>query len=207
MLSKELQEKFHYDPDAAQEIEQRQLQEDTRYREGLAQEMTARAQRTIKTAEKAAQRAAITSEISLADPISDKSLLGKPAPALEVEKWLGDKPALEGKFVLIAFWEPWSIPSRKAIPALNALQKRFADRLTVIGVTTEEAGEVQAMSEPQIEFSSAIDTKGRLVNALDVRSVPYIVVADPKNIVRYQGHPGAIDDRKWEQLLGTAAAR
>lgn len=205
LLGKELQEKFHYDPEAAQEIEQRQLQEDTRYRETLAEEMTARAQQTIKAAQRAAQKAAITSEDNLADPISDKSFLGKPAPALEVEQWLTEKPALEGKCILIAFWEPWSIPSRKTIPALNALQRKFVEKLTVIGVTTDEAKQVEEMIEPKIEFASAIDTKGRLVNAFGVTSVPYIVLTDSKSIVRYQGHPGAIDEKKWEQWLGKPA--
>jgi thiol-disulfide isomerase/thioredoxin len=201
MLSKELQQMFHYDPEAAHEIEQRQVQGDARYRQGLADEMTTRAQRVIKAAEKAA----LSSEESLADPISDKSFLGKTAPALEVEKWLGEKPALEGKFVLIAFWEPWSIPSRKAIPLLNALQKKFADKLTVVGVTTEDASRVEGMNDPKIEFPIAIDSKGRLVNALGITSVPYIVLADSKKIVRYEGHPGVVDERHWEQWLGKPA--
>ena len=205
LLSKELQEKFHYDPEAAQEIEQRQVQEDTRYRETLGEEMTARAQRAMKAAQRATQKAAITSDDNLADPISDKSFLGKPAPAIEVERWLTAKPALEGKCVLIAFWEPWSIPSRKAISVLNALQRKFGEKLTVIGVTTEEAKQVEEMNDPKIEFASAIDTKGRLVDAFGVTSVPYVVVADSKSIVRYQGHPGAIDEKKWEQWFGKPA--
>ena len=81
--------------------------------------MAAQAEKAILTAKKAAS----TYEGSVVDPYMDTSLLGKPAPPLEVEKWLDEKPALEGKFALIDFWAPWSLASRKVIPALNELQK------------------------------------------------------------------------------------
>jgi len=53
-----------------------------------------------------AKKAATTSEDSLADAISDKSMLGRPAPEVQAEKWLGDKPASQGQIRLITSGRP-----------------------------------------------------------------------------------------------------
>jgi hypothetical protein len=52
----------------------------------------------LPAADAAKQKASLGSETGLADPISDRSLLGKPAPALQVDKWLGEKPSLGRDF-------------------------------------------------------------------------------------------------------------
>src|SRR6184192_849229 len=66
-----------------------------------------------------------------------KSLLNQKAPELVVEKWLSKEPDRKGKFVLIDFWATWCGPCRKAIPELNALHKKFGDKLVVIGISAE----------------------------------------------------------------------
>ena len=59
------------------------------------------------------------------------SFLGKKAPELVVESWIGTKPETKGKFVLVDFWATWCGPCRKAIPELNTLHKEFGDRLVL----------------------------------------------------------------------------
>lgn len=196
-LEPALQKRFNYDPQAAAELERQQEKDDALYHESIAMDIMARAERVAS----AAKKAAITSEDNLADPISAKSLLGKTAPPLEVEKWVSDKPAVEGKFVLVFVWAPWSIPCRKYIPLFNALQKRFPSRLVVVGLTAETEADVAQMGEPRIEFASAIDRKARLINACGVTSVPYVLLLDDKRIVRYQGHPAAVDERKLQAFI------
>ena len=66
-----------------------------------------------------------------------KSFLNQKAPELVVEKWLAKEPDRKGKFVLIDFWATWCPPCRKAIPELNGLQKKFGDKLVVIGLSDE----------------------------------------------------------------------
>src|SRR5262249_8484589 len=117
-LDSSLQKQFNYDAKAAAEAERQQEEEDLAFQRNSLSNMVVVAQKAIR----AAQKAALTSEESLADPVSEKSLLGKPLPKLEVEKWLGPKPVLKGKCALICFWAPWSIPCRKWIPELNSLQ-------------------------------------------------------------------------------------
>ncbi len=194
-LPADVQAKFNYDPKAAASAEQKQLEADARYHTNLAARIAAQA---------AAQaRAAKPPEPveTLADPISDKSLLGKRAPALEAEKWVSDKPELEGKFVLVSFWAPWSAPCRKQIRALNAAQKKFANQLAVVGLTKSSAAEVSDLAEPKIGFASGIDTKGKLASAAGVTSVPCVMLVDPKGTVLYLGHPAPLTEAKLQEFL------
>jgi cytochrome c biogenesis protein CcmG/thiol:disulfide interchange protein DsbE len=200
-LEAKLQKRFHYDPEAAAEAERQQATDDALYMESVASNMVAQAQQAAL----AAQKAAATSEDSLADPVSEKSLIGKPAPAIKGGKWLGEKPALEGKIVLVAFWAPWSIPCRKYIPELNALQKKFAGKLAVVGVTSESEAEIADLTEPKIEFASVIDPKAKFGATVGVMSIPYVLLIDSKGIVRYQGHPTAITEKVLENILAKTA--
>jgi cytochrome c biogenesis protein CcmG, thiol:disulfide interchange protein DsbE len=118
-----------------------------------------------------------------------KSFLGQKAPEFVVEKWLTQTPDRKGKFVLIDFWATWCGPCRKAIPELNALHKKFGDKLVVIGISDETVAKVQAMQEPKIEYASAIDTQGRMKKALEVKGIPHVIIMDPEGIVRWEGFP------------------
>src|SRR5262245_28403592 len=124
-LSSDLQKRFNFDPEAAAEAEKKQGEADVLYQTTEAKSFYDRS----RAAAEAAKKFPLTLEDSLPDPISNNSLLGKVAPAIEVEKWLTDKPALEEKFTLILFWAPWSIPCKKSLPELNSLQKKFANSL------------------------------------------------------------------------------
>jgi cytochrome c biogenesis protein CcmG, thiol:disulfide interchange protein DsbE len=200
LLDPKLQKRFQFDAKSAAQIEQQREKDDLQFHESIGSNLTARAEQAILAAKKAAS----TSEKSLADPISEGSVLGKLGPTLVVDKWITEKPDLEGKFVLLTFWAPWSIPCRKAIPELNALQKKFPDQLVVVGVTSESEADVASM-EPQIEFACGLDNKGKTIAAAKVTSIPHAVLLDPKRLILYHGHPGALNESKLQSLLATAA--
>jgi len=202
-LDPKLQKRFNYDPAAAAEAEKQQAAADARYSASVAENMVAQAQQAALAAQK--QKAVVASQDSLTDPVSDQSLLGKPAPAIKGEKWLGEKPELNDKWVLVAFWASWSTPCRKYLPELDRLQKKFAGKLAVIGVTSESEAEIENMIEPKIEFASVLDPKGELRAAVGVTSIPYVMLVDREGIVRYQGHPAAITDKHVEGMLAKAA--
>ena len=199
LLDPKLQKRFHFDPQAAAEIEKQQEKDDKQYYNSIASNMVARAEQVAL----AARKAAMTSPENIADPISDRSLLGKPAPALDVDKWLTAKPNLTNKFVLLAFWEPWSIPCQKAIPELNALQKRFAETLVVVGITSEPESGLAGIND-SLEFASAIDLKGKVSTAANVMSIPHALLLDPNRIVLYHGHPALLDEHKLQSLMARA---
>jgi thiol-disulfide isomerase/thioredoxin len=194
-----LQKRFDYDPKLAAEAERQQIDDDSRFQNSIASNLVSQALASAT----AARKAASSSPDNLADSISSKSLLGKPAPSLEVDKWLGDKPAIQGKCVLLSFWAPWSVPCRRYIPLLNNLHNKYAGRLVVIGLTSDTQAEVDAM-ETKLEFASAIDTKAKLAATLGITSVPSVLLVDAKGIIRYQGHPAALDERILQNLLPKA---
>jgi thiol-disulfide isomerase/thioredoxin len=135
------------------------------------------------------------------DPVSDTSPVNKPAPDITVEKWFSEKPpATAGKCAVILFWSSQSEACRRAIAQLNALQKKYAADLTVIGITSETEREVSQMSDP-IEFAYGSDTKAITSRAVGATSVPCVLVVDPKGIVRYLGHPAAITSEALEKYF------
>lgn len=91
--------------------------------------------------------------------------------------------------MLIDFWATWCPPCRKAIPELNALHKKFGDRLVVIGISDESEEKVKAMKEPRMEYASALDTKARTKEKLAVTGIPHVIILDPEGIVRWEGFP------------------
>lgn len=118
-----------------------------------------------------------------------KSFLNQKAPELVVEKWLSAEPARQGKFVLIDFWATWCGPCRKAMPELNTFHKKFGDKLVVIGISDEPEKTVTGLKKPQIEYFSAIDTKGRMKKQVGVKGIPHVLIIDPNGIVRWEGFP------------------
>jgi thiol-disulfide isomerase/thioredoxin len=193
----DLQKRFNYDPRAAAEAEKKQAEADALYQSVVISNMTAEASAL------AAKDKAAPAPVNLADPISDRSLLGKAAPALQVENWVGEQPSFEGKYVLLSFWAPWSAASRQCIPELNALQKKFASKLVVIGISPPSENGDETNS-PKLEFTSAIDAKAKTSAAAGIHSIPAVLLIDPGGIVRYEGHPAAITEKKLQALFSPA---
>jgi len=190
-LDPETQKKFDYDPDVASQVERKQNRDDSLFQFVVASNIVARAEKDARTN---------APEENVVDPVTDKSLIGKPGPGLETVKWLGEKPQTKGKYVLLYFWASWSGACKKANPELNALQKRYAENLVVVGLAAEKQPEIEK-ADPKIEFASTIDALGRVRIALGINSVPSVLLLDPKGIVRYQGHPAAIWGTKLQNLL------
>lgn len=119
-----------------------------------------------------------------------KSFLGQPAPALVVEKWIGDQPApVGGRFRLIDFWATWCPPCREAVGELNEIRRQFSGRVDVIGVSDESEADVRRMTAPEIQYYVAIDPSARMKKALEVRGIPHVILVDPAGIVRWEGFP------------------
>ena len=99
--------------------------------------------------------------------------------------------------MLVVFWAPWSIPCRKYLPTLAGLQKKFPDKLAVVGVTSESEAETADMNEPKPGFASLLDSEAKLGVSVGVTSVPYVMLVDPNGVVRYQGHRPPSPKSRW----------
>lgn len=86
-----------------------------------------------------------------------QSRLFEDGPAIEVSKWLKDKPELEGKFIVLEFWRTWCGACKRMTPLMNSLQERFGDELAVIGVTGENEAAIKNYKGPEKKYFLAID--------------------------------------------------
>lgn len=188
-VSPDLQKRYNYDPVEAEKAEQQQIEDDARYQDSVASNIVVHFN-AVKAANLAKAQAAYSSA-GLADPVSESSPIGKPAPALDADKWLGTKPASSGKPMLIAVWSPQSVSCQKWAPAWNDLAKKFADKLVIVGVTAAPENEI-IQSGVKLDFPCALDTDGKFIAAADVTSIPCVLLVDANGVVRYQGHPAAL---------------
>jgi cytochrome c biogenesis protein CcmG, thiol:disulfide interchange protein DsbE len=190
-LPPELQKQFHYDATKAAATEQQHASANYQYVQAVKE---------AKPLTTAAGPSGEAEEIP-SHEISAKSFLNQASPPVVAEKYLSPVPTTADKFILLDFWATWSGPCLSMIPKLNAFQEKFKDRLVVIGLSDETEREVRNMSEPKITYASAIDTQHRASLAYGVQRIPHAVLVDPKGIVRFEGHPGYLDERKLAALL------
>jgi cytochrome c biogenesis protein CcmG, thiol:disulfide interchange protein DsbE len=194
-LDPELQRKFNFDADKAAAKETEQTEAHVLYREWLSTQLASREPRTADEPD--------DSDSAAEEPQarSAKSFINQPMPVLAIEKWLTPEPELTGKFALIDFWATWCAPCRRSIPELNALHRKFSDRLVIIGLSDESQEIVQKMTSPQIEYAVAIDRQARTARTIRLAAIPYALLVDPKGIVRFEGHPSSLDERTLESML------
>jgi thiol-disulfide isomerase/thioredoxin len=145
------------------------------------------------------------------------SLEGKPAPPLNVDRWLGPRPeslaALRGRPVLLFFWAHWCPDCKDEVPVLAKVAEQFSGRGLVLVGPTQHYGYVAKGEEAAPERETPyIDTLRRAVYApvgampvpLDeenfkvygASTVPTLVLIDRRGIVRLY-HP---DVMPYEEL-------
>jgi thiol-disulfide isomerase/thioredoxin len=200
LLDPETQKLFDYDPLAAAEKERKQSLDDAKYQSSVVARSVSSGARAAAQSANGNDKRRKSSEDNVADAISEQSPIGKPGPAIAAGKWSGSAPAptLKGKFVLVTFWTPWSIPCQKWIPQFNALHKKFSDKLEVVGFVPESDADA---TDLKVEFPFAPDEKAKYQTALGVKSVPFVALMDPTGIILYEGHPAALGEKELKSLL------
>jgi len=127
--------------------------------------------------------------------------IGAHAPTPKVETLAGipgDLALYVGKVpVVIEFWATWCENCKELEPTLLAVQKKYAGKVTFIGVAVgvNQSPDLvkRYVEKHKLAGAQFYDRKGKAVEAYDVPATSYVVVIDKKGIVRYGGVGGKQD--------------
>lgn len=121
--------------------------------------------------------------------------LGRPAPAFRLPSLVGEGSIeladLRGKPAVINFWASWCTPCKDEADEFARTARRFEDDVRFLGITMLD-GETNArkfISEYEIPYESAQDTRGVVAKRYGVTGVPetMFVDADGRLVGRYIG--------------------
>lgn len=150
--------------------------------------------------------AAITAVATTAHAQEATLKLGDAAPPLKVGKWVKGEPVTRfepGKVYVLEFWATWCGPCKAAIPHVTELQKKYADKVTMIGMNVWEREEskvepfVTEMGE-KMDYRVATDDKSSdeqglmattWMQAAGRDGIPCSMVVDQEGRIAWIGHP------------------
>jgi thiol-disulfide isomerase/thioredoxin len=113
--------------------------------------------------------------------------VGRPAGDLAFLEVADDSPRrlseLRGKVVLLNLWATWCPPCRKEMPAIDRLQRDYADRgLVVVTLSNEERDRLRAYAAEHP--LGTLNVYASQLGWLDVRGRPLTMVIDREGVVR-----------------------
>eukprot|EP01086_Lenisia_limosa_P003521 TRINITY_DN18083_c0_g1_i1.p1 TRINITY_DN18083_c0_g1~~TRINITY_DN18083_c0_g1_i1.p1 ORF type:complete len:204 (+),score=51.37 TRINITY_DN18083_c0_g1_i1:62-673(+) len=100
-----------------------------------------------------------------------------------------------GKPIVLEFWATWCGPCRQSVPHLTNIQKRFGDKMAIIGITSEtedKAGPFVTQMGAKMDYRVALDTMGsaqQLMEQAGARGIPHAFIVDHTGTIKYSGHP------------------
>lgn len=117
--------------------------------------------------------------------------------SLGSETWITKQPNTSGRVVVLDWWATWCGPCKRAMPGLDALQKKNKQDLVIIGVSGQPAGGYKEDIESVKSFlqghksaySHANDLSQNIYKSLQIQGIPHIVVMSTDGVVRWQGNP------------------
>ena len=133
--------------------------------------------------------------------------VGDSFPDLAGFKLEGKLPdSLKGKVVIVDFWASWCQPCKDSFPAMNELQKKYADKgLVIIAVNEdEESSDMKDfLKDNAATFTVVRDAKQKLVGEAGIQTMPSSFVLDATGKVRFahSGFHGAETRKEYEQQI------
>ncbi len=119
--------------------------------------------------------------------------VGDELPDLKLTSWDGQPVSLaglRGKVVVIDFWASWCVACRDALPALDALSRRFASgSVVVVGINIDQTA---AMADrflhdhlPTPHLQLWRDPQADALARFGAAGMPALYVVDPHGVVRF----------------------
>jgi len=154
--------------------------------------------------------------------------VGSDAPPLAIAKWVkGDPVTFEkGRLYVVEFWAATDVGCIAAMPHLSELQDTYKDRITFIGVTTQDekgntleaveklAQEKGAGMGYTVAWDDAAKTYAAWMTAAGVQRVPCSFVVDGNGKIACIDHPVMLDlplarlvAGKWDPVKGPEDVR
>ena len=141
-----------------------------------------------------------------------KIVVGIQAPALNVAAWVNSEPmtlaALQGKIVVVAFWDLEEDSSEEVVKTLNALAEQDAD-VTVVAIHTAEGDQdalQRLMEEEDITFRVALDRPsdilpGATFEKYKVKKPPSVYILGADGTVKFQDLALAVVEEAVERVI------
>ena len=133
-----------------------------------------------------------------------------PTPAFDVKGLSGDEidsAKFPGKVTLLSFWATWCQPCHIEIPELVELQKKYPDKLQIIGIDMDDAdtpADVQHVkdvaAELHINYPVLIATQKLVDEYGGVPALPTVFVLDTNGRV-VQKHTGVIGTEDYDNEI------
>ncbi|SFJ08942.1 Thiol-disulfide isomerase or thioredoxin [Paenibacillus sp. UNC496MF] len=141
---------------------------------------------------------------------ASSDMLPKPgytAPTLSLPDLKEEPVAIGGKkeqLTLVNFWASWCYPCEMEAPDLQALSKKYAGKLQILGINaTSVDKERQArefVDQQKLSFPILMDRDGDAQKLYKVNSFPISLLIDSNGIVRERVE-GVITKAKWQGFI------
>lgn len=138
--------------------------------------------------------------------------VGDKAPALTSAAWVKNGPADVGKgLLLVEFWATWCGPCKTTIPHLTKLGKRYGDKLTIAGLSSEEEEVVKPFvtaQGPAMDYHVGVADEALNQSYMEGRDgIPFSFLIGADGVVLWVGHPMEIEPVLAAVVAGTFDAK
>jgi thiol-disulfide isomerase/thioredoxin len=142
--------------------------------------------------------ASILAVLFAAPTVAQSLEKGSPAPEIAGARWHNApkdaSPSLEslaGKVILLEFWGTWCGPCVRAMPRIQQLHERYAERGVVVLALSYETPEViePFLKKHRYTFLSGSDPEKQVIGTYHIKGWPTSVVIDAEGKIFHVGDP------------------
>jgi thiol-disulfide isomerase/thioredoxin len=129
---------------------------------------------------------------------------------LKLETFQGpsfDLKNFKDKIVLINFWASWCLPCTKEFSGLNELNKKFKEKLTIIGINTDtdepEKNLLMIKKKYSLSFPSVLDSKNAYLDLFGFEHIPVTIIFHKGKVVYLSEKYTNFADEKLLKMLSS----